>query len=329
MYNMNIQEPPIRASYHTHERTCKHDNVEDIVHTSSQWQVKNSDGSWSDYTASTYDKGIYRCAYTVWIEPYKDKAQFTEDFLNVEVDIDMTQATVMSSTVDGEWRQTVVVYSREYEIDPSKIVTYDTVTATVALNPTYGAPIYGSYPEWSIAEDNVWLQSLSWEKQNPDGSFSWVEDFEESATFEEGVYRANLLITALAFPDGGAKLTDTVTFTLNDGAPQTVEVAHYGSEQEGEYGSYIHYTQEFTITNGGDSGFLMGDANCDGVVNIRDVTAIRHQLADFPEAEPFNTAAADIDGGGLSITDATLIQSYLAEFASDYPIGSRVTILVD
>ncbi|MBQ1974671.1 MAG: hypothetical protein II224_02565, partial [Ruminococcus sp.] len=116
---------------------------------------------------------IYRCAYTVWIEPYKDKAQFTEDFLNVEVDIDMTQATVVSSTVDGEWRQTVVVYSREYEIDPSKIVTYDTVTATVALNPTYGAPIYGSYPEWSIAEDNVWLQSLSWEKQNPDGSFSW------------------------------------------------------------------------------------------------------------------------------------------------------------
>lgn len=80
MYNMNIQEPPIRASYHTHERTCKHDNVEDIVHTSSQWQVKNSDGSWSDYTASTYDKGIYRCAYTVWIETYKDKAQFTEDF---------------------------------------------------------------------------------------------------------------------------------------------------------------------------------------------------------------------------------------------------------
>ena len=114
MYNMNIQEPPIRASYHTHERTCKHDNVEDIVHTSSQWQVKNSDDSWSDYTVSTYDKGIYRCAYTVWIEPYKDKAQFTEDFLNVEVDIDMTQATVMSSTVDGEWRQTVVVYSREY-----------------------------------------------------------------------------------------------------------------------------------------------------------------------------------------------------------------------
>ena len=151
--------------------------------------------------------------------------------------------------------------------------------------------------------------------QNPDGSFSWVEDFEESAIFEEGVYRANLLITAHAFPDGGA--------------PQTVEVAHYGSEQEGEYASYIHYTQEFTITNGGDSGFLMGDANCDGVVNIRDVTAIRRQLADFPEAEPFNTAAADIDGGGLSITDATLIQSYLAEFASDYPIGSRVTILVD
>ncbi len=26
MYNMNIQEAPILASYHTRERTCKHDN---------------------------------------------------------------------------------------------------------------------------------------------------------------------------------------------------------------------------------------------------------------------------------------------------------------
>jgi len=158
----------------------QYNDVEDIVHTSSQWQVKNTDGSWSDYTAATYDKRVYRCAYTLWIEPYKDKAQFSAEALNVEIDTDATEATVVNSTEGGVWRQTAVVYSREYTIDPSKIVTYDTVTATVPLNPVYGAPVYGSYPEWSIAEENVWLQSLSWEKQNPDGSFSWVEAFESN-----------------------------------------------------------------------------------------------------------------------------------------------------
>lgn len=305
-----------------------YNNVEDIVHASSQWQVQNSDGSWSDYSAATYETGVYRCAYTLWIEPYRDKAQFAGDTLNIEIDADATQAAVVNST-EGEWRQTVVVYSREYVIDPSKVVTYDTVTATVALNPVCGAPVYGSFPEWSIAEEGVYLQSLSWEKKNPDGSFSWVEGYEENVTFEEGIYRANLLFTALAFPDGGAKLTDTVTLTLNGGAPQTVSVTHFSNGQDGEYGSYIHYTQEFTVTGGGSSIFILGDANGDYAVNIRDVTAMQRHLAGFPTAEPFNEAAADLDGDGVSVSDATLLQQYLADFETDVPIGSIVVISVN
>lgn len=279
-------------------------------------------------SAATYETGVYRCAYTLWIEPYRDKAQFAGDTLNIEIDADATQAAVVNST-EGEWRQTVVVYSREYVIDPSKVVTYDAVTATVALNPVCGAPVYGSFPEWSIAEEGVYLQSLSWEKKNPDGSFSWVEDYEENVTFEEGIYRANLLFTALAFPDGGAKLTDTVTLTLNGGAPQTVSVTHFDNGQDGEYGSYIHYTQEFTVTGGGSSIFILGDANGDYAVNIRDVTAIQRHLAGFPTAEPFNEAAADLDGDGVSVSDATLLQQYLADFETDVPIGSVVVISVN
>ena len=200
------------------------------MHTSSQWQVKNTDGSWSDYTAATYDKGVYRCAYTLWIEPYKDKAQFSAETLNVEIDTDATEATVVNSTEGGVWRQTAVVYSREYTIDPSKIVIYDTVTATVPLNPVYGAPVYGSY---------------------------------------------------------------------------------------------LYYTQEFTVTNSGAPIYILGDTNGDNMVDIRDVTAIQRYLAGFP-AESFNEAAADIDGNGVSITDATLIQSYLADFETELPIGCIV-----
>lgn len=137
------------------------------------------------------------------------------------------------------------------------------------------------------------------------------------------------MFTALAFPNGGAKLTDTVTLTLNGGAPQTVSVTHFSNGQDGEYGSYIHYTQEFTVTGGGSSIFILGDANGDYVVNIRDVTAMQRHLAGFPTAEPFSEAAADLDGDGVSVSDATLLQQYLADFETDVPVGSIVVISVN
>ena|GEM_PF-844361 len=85
-------------------------------------------------------------------------------------------------------------------------------------------------------------------------------------------------------------------------------MTHYGNEQEGEYGSYLYYTQEFTVTNSGAPIYILGDANGDNMVDIRDVTAIQRYPAGFP-AESFNEAAADIDGNGVSITDATLIRN--------------------
>lgn len=37
-----------------------------------------------------------------------------------------------------------------------------------------------------------------------------------------------------------------------------------------------------------------------------------------------NELAADIDGSGLNVNDATLIQKYLAELDTEYSIGERV-----
>ena len=68
---------------------------------------------------------------------------------------------------------------------------------------------------------------------------------------------------------------------------------------------------------------LLGDANGDGKVNIRDVTAIQRKLANYDEPG-FNEAAADINGEGLDINDATLIQKYLAEYDLPYSIGERI-----
>lgn len=66
--------------------------------------------------------------------------------------------------------------------------------------------------------------------------------------------------------------------------------------------------------------YMIGDADGDGVVTILDATSIQRLLVGFTVAS-FNKKAADIDGDGLDITDATKIQRFLAEFIDPYHIG--------
>ena len=71
--------------------------------------------------------------------------------------------------------------------------------------------------------------------------------------------------------------------------------------------------------------YVRGDADGDGVVTIRDATTIQRRLAEIPTPS-FDERAADVDGDGLNITDATSIQRYLAQFENIYHIDETVTI---
>lgn len=73
------------------------------------------------------------------------------------------------------------------------------------------------------------------------------------------------------------------------------------------------------------SSYLRGDADGDGVVTITDATAIQRTLAEIPTASFFEKAA-DVDGDGLNIMDATNIQRYLAQFENIYHIDEMVTV---
>lgn len=68
--------------------------------------------------------------------------------------------------------------------------------------------------------------------------------------------------------------------------------------------------------------FKIGDTNLDGIVSIRDVTAIQRHIA---ELEPFTEdqlALADTNGDGeINISDATHLQMYLAEY--DVVLGKQ------
>ena len=69
-----------------------------------------------------------------------------------------------------------------------------------------------------------------------------------------------------------------------------------------------------------ESVYINGDADVDGNVTILDATAIQRKLAEF-NVVSFDEQAADVDGNGLDITDATRIQRYLAGYSDPYHIG--------
>ena len=68
------------------------------------------------------------------------------------------------------------------------------------------------------------------------------------------------------------------------------------------------------------SSYIIGDADMDGSVTVLDATAIQRTLADLP-VSAFDEKAADVDGSGLDITDATKIQRCLAGIENPYHIG--------
>lgn len=74
-----------------------------------------------------------------------------------------------------------------------------------------------------------------------------------------------------------------------------------------------------------ESSYIRGDADGNGNVDIRDVTAIQRHLADLEPLNSNHITAADVNSGGLDISDATAIQMYLAEYDDPYHIGITVS----
>lgn len=81
------------------------------------------------------------------------------------------------------------------------------------------------------------------------------------------------------------------------------------------------YTASYT----GTPRATLGDANGDGKVNVRDVTAIQRHASESELLTGDKLTAADVDGNGVvDIKDATAIQRYLAEFEGSYAVGTKI-----
>lgn len=70
---------------------------------------------------------------------------------------------------------------------------------------------------------------------------------------------------------------------------------------------------------------ILGDANLDGKVNVKDATLIQKALAKLTSLEGDGFTAADVNGDEkLSIQDATNIQKFVANYDIPYEIGKAV-----
>lgn len=83
-------------------------------------------------------------------------------------------------------------------------------------------------------------------------------------------------------------------------------------------------------------GYNIGDANCDGSVNIKDATAIQKHVAEIEDLSAEGMMLADVNNDGVvNITDATLIQkhlvgivdldSYFYDFDSNFELDDETT----
>ena len=78
------------------------------------------------------------------------------------------------------------------------------------------------------------------------------------------------------------------------------------------------------IASAAGDTYIRGDADGNGVVDVRDVTEIQNVLAEL-KGDPDGRIAlrADITDDGLEISDATDIQMYIAEFENIRHIGEK------
>lgn len=70
---------------------------------------------------------------------------------------------------------------------------------------------------------------------------------------------------------------------------------------------------------------LYGDANLDGIVNIKDATLIQKHTAKLVTISGFAFECADVrKDSDVNINDATAIQKYVAGIATNYPVGEKI-----
>ena len=90
-------------------------------------------------------------------------------------------------------------------------------------------------------------------------------------------------------------------------------------------GTFAYLEPDEVLNEVENKSYLYGDADENGIVNIKDATAIQKDVADMTELTELGAYLSDVDmNGTLNVKDATAIQKHLAGINTGFPIGEII-----
>ncbi|MBQ1474064.1 MAG: S8 family serine peptidase [Ruminococcus sp.] len=280
-----------------------------------------------------------------WLD---DATSLTPTFLNGKL------VYIGDSILLGEEDSALPVYSydlrtKEWTKEPELPYVadgFDCVPHDGRLYVMFGCDPDTSLPNEERILSEVWcFDGEKWEKKHDDLRYVGRVIDAQGVLFHPDAITAvkNGIVFVGASVDGGGNMflyhTDTdqiepLYYTPFDSITDTSGEQSCVATRDGIY--YLYSTGD--ESNNGwdlcllpvDSGayespfedYLPGDANLDGRVDIRDVTAIQRHIANFDILSGKALLAADANGDGkVTIEDATLLQMFFAEF--DVVLGQQ------
>ncbi len=243
--------------------------------------------------------------------------------------------------VPGETPSSIIAIPEDAEYNATLLYWYDketgfVVTEAFQAGKTYSAEVAFIFNEAYPADENTKFLINGVEAYNNSSIPNhWIADFlceEPVVVTGIGVNSTEHMTECLV---GDAFSCEGLTIAVNysDGTSETVAVDSemLGAVDTSEAGVktveifYGEFSTSFELTVKEPTIGLLGDANEDGTVNVRDATLIQKHVASIVTLSETALILSDVNGDGkVNVKDATAIQKYVASIETGYPIGQPV-----
>ena len=232
--------------------------------------------------------------YQILIEDYNSARDYTAVFTELFTDEAFTSNP-----------QYMYKWIGDYEFNVGK-----DIIRINADKSTFWEPIDRLYCQIIDVTENVFV--IEQGRMTQEDSDTWYFDFGK-----HGIELDPKHTYTVSFTDGSAE-TDKLTIDEYNRADDYTAVFTGGFIYDDVSGMN---RSEYKWSN--DVAILYGDADCDGEVTILDAAAIQRFLAGS-DCNRFNAKAADVDGEGLDIIDATFIQKYSVNKIDRFPVEGQL-----
>ncbi len=188
------------------------------------------------------------------------------------------------------------------------------------ISPNYSATRAYVTVKFTVAENNPLTVIFTEDSKAETGSKLTVDIdamVEQSDEFMEAYFEDNVSFQWFLNGSRIDGLTDASIELLSEYAGKSVYV-------EVTYGDNSIESDNIVIAKGNFG--ILGDADEDTKVNIKDATAIQKHIAGLITLTKTGQKLADVDGNtNVNIKDATAIQKHIAGMETGYPIGQTVS----